>query len=289
MSIKSLVSAAGVVALMSTGLVGVSATPALAVGCTVVPTQYTANPGFAVAVAVVNTPVPGTSCTDSLTVPADVASVSVIVVGGGGGAGGDTTLGGGGGAGGVVDQSGITVAPGQVIPVTVGSGGAVGSAGQPGSDGLGSTLAVGSTTYAALGGGGGGASGPGRSGGSGGGGGGVVAGGQTAGGAGTQGGSYSNPGVSGDDTYGGGGGGASAVGAGSPQEGGAAVRLGPLGDKFSAGGAALRSRWDSWESRQSSGVAELLSRRARVRLVLEDSTVRSRCGGPSLPPVLLPR
>jgi len=61
----------------------------------------------------------------NFTVPAGVTSVEVLVVAGGGGGG--TEHGGGGGAGGVLYQSNYPVTPGEIIPVSVGAGGAGGA------------------------------------------------------------------------------------------------------------------------------------------------------------------
>lgn len=64
----------------------------------------------------------------SFTVPNGVYSISAIITGGGGGGGGEGGgyHGGGGGAGGFGVVVNIPVTPGQVIPVTVGAGGALG-------------------------------------------------------------------------------------------------------------------------------------------------------------------
>jgi hypothetical protein len=101
------------------------------------------------------------------TVPDGVTTLTdVLIIGGGGGGGFD--IGGGGGAGGFIALSNVTVTPGDVLPVSVGSGG-VGNSGyptNPASDGEASTF-LGNT---ALGGGAGGSGGEnGKNGGSGGG------------------------------------------------------------------------------------------------------------------------
>lgn len=66
----------------------------------------------------------------SFTVPSKVTSIQYIVVGGGGGGGGGGYQnGGGGGGGGAWNISVLTVTPGQVFAITVGSGGTGGAGG----------------------------------------------------------------------------------------------------------------------------------------------------------------
>lgn len=96
----------------------------------------------------------------SFTVPAGVTTIIVSGCGGGGGGGGSQTSinttvagsGGGGGAGFVIRQP-ITVTPGQVLAVTIGTGGVGGAAGG-GTGGVGGTTSAGSIVNL-LGGGGG--------------------------------------------------------------------------------------------------------------------------------------
>ena len=92
------------------------------------------------------------------TVPRGVTQVRVRVIGGGGGGGGGSSSfsGGGGGAGGFA-QAVAQVAPGTVVPVTIGQGGAGGQPGQTGSSGGSSTFGG---VLGATGGGGGGSNNP---------------------------------------------------------------------------------------------------------------------------------
>jgi microcystin-dependent protein len=70
------------------------------------------------------------------TVPAGVTSVKVTVIGGGGGGGGwSLATGGGGGGSGGFDTKTISVTPGTVIPITVGTGGKGGAAATSGTAG----------------------------------------------------------------------------------------------------------------------------------------------------------
>lgn len=236
--VRRVVAGAAGLALGAGGLVFVAAPPAMAVGCDVSAIQYVDDFNTPTAVVTADTAIGGQTCSDALTVPADVSSVGLVLVGGGGGAGGSVTHGAGGGGGGFVDDGSVAVTPGASLGVTVGAGGAVGASGQPGSSGSNTTLTIGSTTYLGVGGGGGGsADDSGLPGGSGGGGG-RFAGTQTVGGASTQPGSpgtgLGNAGVDGDVAYGGGGGGA--VGSAIGQSGGGSLRGGLLGRKFGAGG-----------------------------------------------------
>ena len=108
----------------------------------------------------------------SFTVPAGVTTVNVMVVAGGGGGGGSTDRTAGGGGGGGLICTTLAVTPGQVIPISVGAGGAAGPKTAGASAGsLGGNSTFGALT--ALGGGGGGgwqtSASPATSGGSGGG------------------------------------------------------------------------------------------------------------------------
>ena len=106
--------------------------------------------------------------TFSWTAPPGVTSVTYLVVAGGGGGGG--VVGGGGGAGGVLSGT-LTVIPGTVYPITVGSGGIGGAGVSPGTATAGANSVF--STETAIGGGAGGPSATnGGNGGSGGGGGG---------------------------------------------------------------------------------------------------------------------
>ena len=143
------------------------------------------------------------------TVPAGVSEVQVLVVAGGGAAGSHVTYGGtgtgsgGGGAGGLIYDDSYSVTPGQVIDISVGTGGISPATQGQGGDGTNSSFG---TLNARGGGGGGNRNTAGRSGGSGGGGGYASAGGSGTVGQGNQGGTGTN------DFGGSGGGGASQAG-----------------------------------------------------------------------------
>jgi len=87
--------------------------------------------------------------------------ISYLIAAGGGGGGG--SYGGGGGAGGLLNNSGYSVTPGNVITITVGAGGIGGTPGAPGvakqGGSGGNSIIAGPTTVTAYGGGGGGADG----------------------------------------------------------------------------------------------------------------------------------
>jgi len=93
-----------------------------------------------------------TTTATSITIPAGVTSIDVLVVGGGGSGGGGNGAGGGGGAGGVVYRTGYTVVGGNTYNLTVGAGGASVTASTLGNNGSNSTF----DTLIAYGGGGGG-------------------------------------------------------------------------------------------------------------------------------------
>lgn len=86
----------------------------------------------------------------TVTIPANVTSIEVLVVGGGA-SGGWSGNAAGGGAGGLLYNSSYTVAPGATISINVGAGGTAVSSG-PGNNGGNSTLG----SFTAIGGGGGG-------------------------------------------------------------------------------------------------------------------------------------
>lgn len=71
----------------------------------------------------------GFDTTTSWTVPEGITGVDVLVVGGGGGGGYDG--GGGGGGGEVVEQRGVSVTPGESIPIVIGLGGSGGFSKNP--------------------------------------------------------------------------------------------------------------------------------------------------------------
>jgi len=202
----------------------------------------------------------------SWTAPTDVYNVQYLVVaGGGGGGGGYDTGGGGGGAGGMVLTGTLSVLPGQIYPVEVGSGGnastnnyptvnetpggpgsnsmfssvtALGGEGgkgsrtQTGGSGLGGAAAINPTT-AAVGGNGGGSTG-----GGGGGGGSTGAGGNKSGGVAGAGGTGTSNSISGSSiTYGVGGNGANGNTAITGANGIANRGNGGGGGAFSSGGA----------------------------------------------------
>jgi len=108
-----------------------------------------------------------TTTTGTWPVPTGVTSINIIVVGaggggGGGGGGGDLNYnygGGGGGGGQVITRNDITVTPGSLLRITVGSGGAAGSDYNPGGMGGSSSIKINNTTthtaYGGRGGGGG--------------------------------------------------------------------------------------------------------------------------------------
>jgi len=158
----------------------------------------------------------------SWTVPQGVTSISVTVVGGGGGGGGGTEkgngYGGGGGGGGAVSYGTLAVSPGNVVSISVGSGG--NGAGQSnlspggGDNGGGSSISCPGGSVSAGGGKAGGrwGGGAGGSGGSAGSGGGTGGGDHDSGSGGKGGNSYGNGGGAGQQngsngTNGGGGGG----------------------------------------------------------------------------------
>ena len=66
------------------------------------------------------------SATSTWTAPVGVTSISALIIGGGGGG---ASAGGGGGAGGLIYNTNISVVPGTVYPIIVGSGGSPGSSG----------------------------------------------------------------------------------------------------------------------------------------------------------------
>ncbi len=88
------------------------------------------------------------------TLPESTTAINLLVVGGGGGGG--SNVGSGGAGGGVTSRTNIPVAPGQVVVVSNGAGGAISTAG------AGSTLTIGRTVYSAGGGAGGPTWSPGR-------------------------------------------------------------------------------------------------------------------------------
>lgn len=72
----------------------------------------------------------GFNTNGSWTVPDGITGVDVLVVGGGGGGGYDG--GGGGGGGQVIEYRGVTVTPGESIPIVIGLGGRGGFSKAPG-------------------------------------------------------------------------------------------------------------------------------------------------------------
>lgn len=125
-----------------------------------------------------------TTTATSITIPAGVTSIDVLVVAGGGSGGGGNGGAGGGGAGGLIYRTGYAVTPNTTYNLSVGAGGASASPSTRGNNGSNSTF----DTLTAIGGGGGGCwnGQVGKDGGSGGGGG-CGNGGTTAGGAATLG------------------------------------------------------------------------------------------------------
>ena len=104
-----------------------------------------------------------TNCT--WTIPTGVIGIEVVLVGGGGGAG-YGSCGGGGGAGRVaVSNSVISVSPGDVVTLTIGSGGSGGyntnqALWQRGTNGGATAITINGSTYTAVGGGSGGGTAP---------------------------------------------------------------------------------------------------------------------------------
>lgn len=98
-----------------------------------------------------------TAGTTNFTVPAGVFKIFARVWAGGGGGGGNSasTNAGGGGGGGGYTEGWFDVTPGQVIPVTVGAGGAAGAASSSGVAGTGGSSSVGALCSATGGVGGG--------------------------------------------------------------------------------------------------------------------------------------
>lgn len=92
-----------------------------------------------------------TNSTSTYEVPKKVTSIDCLVVGGGGSGGG--LRGGGGGAGGINYQTGLAVAPGETLKVTVGDGAAPGSKDTHGYDGKPTTLELNGQKITAQGGG----------------------------------------------------------------------------------------------------------------------------------------
>ncbi len=116
------------------------------------------------------------SSSGTFAIPAGVRNIDVFCVGGGGGgAGGDRggtryAAGGGGGGGYTATQKAISVEPGQLISVVIGSGGDGGAPGSSGSGGGTSYVTINGTNYCTVAGGKGASITPGGAGGSGGGG-----------------------------------------------------------------------------------------------------------------------
>lgn len=166
---------------------------------------------------------PGTS---NYTVPTGVTTITVKAYGAGGGGGAGNTgsgVGGNGGGGGFM-QSDITVTPGEVLSVTVGSGGTKANSNSNGGDGGGFSAVQRSSTYLIQAGGGGG-------------GGGNI--GSGAGGAGGAGGTQAANGAAGSAGTGSTGGNAGGGGGGTAAAGGTAGTTGTGGTAGATGAANL--------------------------------------------------